>query len=165
MRRSAATAVLLTLAAATRPAAAQDASELFDKCYVGTYDAAHLKEHPKQRVAAVQAFFQEYEDNLWAGVYYTLRDGAKYAFSGDCYDAVPGGFLCHACANDSCDQTGETFKILWSDPTNVDLVNDTSGVTGQDASGKADKLAPGGEAKTFRLQGATGAETCDWQTR
>jgi hypothetical protein len=150
---------------AASPAAAVDGSALFDKCYVRSYDAAHLKAHPKQRVAAIQVFFQEYEDNLWAGVYYTLRNKKKYAFSGDCYDDVPGGALCHVCANDSCDQTGETFKILWSDAKTVDLVNDTTGVGGQDVNGKKDELSAGGENGTFRLQPAAGDQTCDWQAR
>ena len=96
------------------PATARDGAELYDTCFARAYDAAHLEAHPGQRVTAMQVFFQEFEDNLWAGVYYTLRDGKKYAFTGDCYDEVDGGFLCHVCANDSCDQTGETFKVLWS---------------------------------------------------
>ena len=58
---------------------------------------------------------------------------------------MDGGFLCHVCANDSCDQTGETFKVLWSDASTVDLVNDTTGVVGQDVNGKPDRLTPGGE--------------------
>jgi hypothetical protein len=158
-------AMALALTTSICPAAAQNGADLFDKCYVRTYDAAHLEAHPKQKVAAIQAYFQQYEDNLWAGVYYTLRDKKKYAFSGDCYDAVPGGFLCHVCANDSCDQTGETFKVMWSDPSAVDLVNDTTGVAGQDVNGKPNKLAPKGEEQTFRLQPATGDQTCDWQGR
>ena len=74
-------AAVAALAAVTPvgSAAARDGAELYDTCFASAYDAAHLEAHPEQRVAAMQVFFQEFEDNLWAGVYYTLRDGKKYA--------------------------------------------------------------------------------------
>jgi hypothetical protein len=144
---------------------AQDGSTLYDTCFVRTYDAAHMQAHPDQRVVEMQAFFQEYEDGLWAGIYYTvLPSGTKFALSGDCSGAAEGGFLCHVCANDLCDRTGETFKVIWAGGDTLDIVNDATGVTGQDAGGARDDLEPGGEHGRFQLDRAADPTACDWLT-
>jgi hypothetical protein len=143
------------------PAAAQDQAALYGACFARSYDETHLAAHPEQRVAALAVFFQEYEDNLWAGASYMLRDGGRYFFSGDCFERIDGGFLCHVCANDSCDETGETFKVLWTGGETLDLVNDTTGVRAESLDGKRDQLAAGGEDGTFRLSPAA-REACDW---
>jgi hypothetical protein len=129
------------------------------------YDPAHMQSHPGQRAVQIQAAFQEYEENLWAGVYYTLASGKRYGLSGDCYEKIDGGFLCRVCANDSCDQTGESFKILWSGGATVDFVNDTTGLTGQDSAGEADRLEAGGENGVFRLDQLSDPSACDWLPR
>lgn len=154
---------LAALVAAAVPAYAQDASGLYDACFVRTYDTEHMKSHPGQRIVEVQAFFQEYEGSLWTAVYYTtLPGGRKFGLSGDCAEAVAGGFLCRVCANDSCDHTGETFKILWPGGASLDLVNDATGVTGVDVAGVRDKLPPGGDDGIFRLERASDPAACDW---
>jgi hypothetical protein len=146
-------AAALAVLVAPALAHAQDGSALYDTCFVKTYDAEHMKAHPGQRVVQVQAFFQEYEGNLWAGVYYTvLPGGAKYALSGDCADPVAGGFLCHVCANDLCDRTGETFMMMWTGGDTIDIVNDTTGVTGQDAEASASGSKP---AASMPVSGST----------
>jgi hypothetical protein len=122
-----------------------------------------MKSRPGQRVVRLQVFFQEYEGSLWTAVYYTtLPGGRKFGLSGDCAETVAGGFLCRVCANDSCDHTGETFKILWEGEEGLALVNDATGLTGADAAGVRDKLAPGGENGIFRLERASDAAACDW---
>jgi hypothetical protein len=75
---------------------------------------------------------------------------------------VAGGFLCHVCANDLCDRTGETFKVMWTGGDTIDIVNDTTGVTGQDAEGERERLEAGGEHASFRLDRAADPSACDW---
>ena len=103
------------------PAAAQDASSLYESCFVRIYDPSHLQAHPGQRVQTINVYFQNFADTLLASVTYTLRFGAKFGFSGECQDAIEGGFLCRACANDSCEANGESFKILWSGGDSIEL--------------------------------------------
>jgi hypothetical protein len=147
------------------PAAAQDAAGLYNTCFMRIYDSAHMQSHPGQRVVQIQAAFQQNEENLWAGVYYTRADGQKFGLSGDCYEKISGGFLCHVCANDSCDQTGETFKVLWSGGATLDLVNDTTGLSGRDAQGGDDRLPAGGGNGVFRLDHLSDPTACDWLPR
>lgn len=155
--------VALAALTAAAPAHAQDAAALYDTCFVRTYDAAHMAARPGQRVVRVQAFFQEYEGSLWAAVYYTtLPEGGKFGLSGDCGEETAGGFLCRVCANDSCDHSGEMFRIGWPGGASLDLINDATGVTGVSAQDLRDKLAPGGEHTTFRLERASDPTDCDW---
>jgi hypothetical protein len=144
------------------PTVAQHSAALIDTCFSRTYDAAHLARHPAQRVAAISVAFQTFEDSLLAGVMYKLRFGPTFSFSGDCYTAIEGGFLCQACGTtDSCQGSGESFKILWSGGDEVQLVNDTSGLFAENAEGGRDRLAPGGEHRLFALKRAP-AEECAW---
>jgi hypothetical protein len=143
------------------PTVAQDSAALVDTCFARTYDAAHLARHPHQRVAAISVAFQTFEDSLLAGVIYKLRFGPRFSFSGDCYRPAEGGFLCEACGNDSCEGSGESFKILWSGGDEVQLVNDTTGLFAENAEGGRDRLAPGGEHRLFALKRAP-AEECAW---
>ena len=156
---SASTLALGTALAAA--AAAQDSAALIDTCFARSYDTAHLAEHPQQRVAAISVAFQSFEDSLLAGVIYKLRFGPRFSFSGDCYTAIEGGFLCEACGNDSCQGNGESFKILWSGGDEVQLVNDTTGLFAENPEGGRDRLAPGGEHRLFALKRAP-AEDCAW---
>jgi hypothetical protein len=144
-------------------AEAQDARDLVETCFTRTYDAEHMKNHPDQRVVQVQAAFQDFGGNLWAGIYYTLLPGGKkFGLSGDCHEAIAGGFLCRVCANDSCEETGETFKILWDGGDSLDFINDETGVTGADSAGGRERLAPGGANQLFRLERASDTAACDW---
>jgi hypothetical protein len=118
-------------------------------------------EHPGQRVTDIAVHFQGFEDSLLANVGYTLRFGIRFRFSGDCYDRIDDGFLCRACTNDICEGSGETFKILPSGNDTIKLVNDTTGVMGENADGGRDYLIAGGEHGVFVLQRA-GPEACAW---
>ena len=109
----------VALTASTIGAAAEDAKTLYDQCFTRTYDAAHLAAHPGQRVTAMSIQFQQFEDDLLASVVYTLRFGTKFGFSGACYVKIDGGYSCDACVNDSCESSGERFKILWSGADSV----------------------------------------------
>jgi hypothetical protein len=149
------------VAACAAEAVAQDASELFDTCFARTYDAAHLASHPAQRIVSMAVHFQVFEDDLLASVIYTLRYGTTFGFSGACYVKIEGGFLCEACANDSCETSGSKFKILWSGDDTVRLVNDMTGMLAKNASGGRDYLAAGGEHGEFVLRRG-GGEECAW---
>ena len=138
-----------------------DASALYGKCFSRTYDAAHLAQHPGQRVTAMSVQFQEFEDDLLVSVVYTLRYGTKFGFSGACYTKVEGGVRCDACVNDSCESSGERFKILWSGADSVRLVNDETGMLAKNAEGGRDYLAADGEHGEFLLRPGT-AEDCAW---
>lgn len=164
MRIAIAARLLIVAAAATglvSTSAAQDADQLYDACFARTYDEAHLATHPGQRVTAISINFQTFEDDLLASVIYTLRFGTKFGFSGACYQKIEGGFLCEACANDSCEATGEKFKILWSGGDTVRLVNDLTGMLAKNAQGGRDYLAAGGEHGEFLLRRAS-TDDCAW---
>lgn len=142
-------------------AASQEPSELYETCFTRTYDAAHLALHPGQRVTAIAVHFQEFEDDLLASVIYTLRFGTRFGFSGACYVKIAGGFLCEACANDSCETSGEQFKILWSGGDRVKVVNDLTGMLAKNPEGGRDYLAAGGEHREFNLRRGS-ADDCAW---
>jgi hypothetical protein len=142
-------------------ASAQEFSDLLDTCFTRTYDAVHMFEHPGQRVTDIAVHFQGFEDSLLASVSYTLRFGIRFGFSGDCHDKIEGGFLCHACANDICDGSGETFKILPGSDDTIRLINDTTGVVGENSDGGRDYLKAGGEHGVFVLRKAS-PENCTW---
>jgi hypothetical protein len=143
------------------PAAAQDSASLYNTCFARTYDAAHLASHPEQRVAAITVYFQNFADTLLAAVSYTLRYGPKYGFSGDCHQSIGGGFVCQACATDSCSAEGESFKIFWSGGDSLELVNDTTGVVGENPDGGRDYLRAGGEPEAFIMRRGSSAD-CAW---
>lgn len=142
-------------------AAAQEASTLYETCFVRAYDPGHLESHPGQRVAAMSVYFQNFADTLLAGVSYKLRYGAKYGFSGDCHDAIDGGFACESCINDSCEGGGEGFKIFWAGENRIRLVNDSTGVVAENAEGGRDYLRAGNENRVFILTRGTLAD-CAW---
>ncbi len=142
--------------------AAQDMAALAGACFARSYDAGHLAAHPRQRVAAISASFQTFEDSLLAGVIYKLRYGPKFSLSSDCSKETEGGWVCEACGgNDSCEGNGEAFKILWSGGDEVHLVNDMTGLFEENPDGGLDRLAPSGEHRLFVLKRAA-AEDCAW---
>ena len=147
------------------PALAQEAAggpgALYETCFVRTYDPTYLENNPGQRVAAISVYFQNFADTLLAGVSYRLRYGPKYGFSGDCHDAIDGGFSCEACASDSCDVNGESFKIFWPGGDSIQLVNDSTGVVAENADGGRDYLRAGNENRVFVMQRGTLAD-CAW---
>lgn len=149
------------VAACVGQAASQEASALYETCFTRTYDAAHLASHPGQRVTAISVNFQKFEDDLLASVIYTLRYGTRFGFSGACYVKIEGGFLCEACANDSCETSGEKFIILWSGGDTVKLVNDLTGMLAENAEGGRDYLAAGGEHGEFVLRRRS-TDDCVW---
>src|SRR3712207_7258731 len=65
-----------------------------------SYDAAYLARHWGQRISAISVQFQGFEDSLLASVTYGLRYGTKFGFSGECREAIEGGFLCQACRSE-----------------------------------------------------------------
>lgn len=141
--------------------AAADVANLYDTCFTRTYDAAHLRAHPGQRVTAMSVQFQTFEYDLLASVVYTLRYGTTFGFSGACYTKIEGGFQCDACVNDSCEASGEKFKILWSGGDSLKLVNDQTGMLAENAEGGRDYLQAGGEHAEFLLHRGT-LENCAW---
>jgi hypothetical protein len=157
--RVAGAAVLACLVAV--PAAAQNAESLYETCFVRAYDGAHMAAHPGQRVTAISVYFQNFADTLLAGISYTLRYGDKFGFSGDCHEKIEGGFQCHACTNDSCDTDGESFKILWTGGDSIELVNDSTGVVGENPEGGRDYLRAGGASSRFTLDRGSLSD-CAW---
>jgi hypothetical protein len=133
------------------PAAALDVSAFYDSCFVRNYDADHLAKHPGQRVAAMRVEIIEWETNPFARISYALRGGANYSLAGDCYDEIPGGYLCHLCRDDSCQTGEETFKVLLKSKDAITIVNDTTGITGRSDDEASDRLDPGGEHGAFAL--------------
>ena len=142
---------LLGVAVSTAPAAALDVSDFYESCFIRNYDAAHLAKHPEQRVAAMQVEIIEWETNPFVRIAYALRGGANYSLAGDCYDEIAGGFLCHLCVDESCETGEQTFKVMLKSRDAITIVNDTTGVTGEDESGATDHLEPGGEHGAFAL--------------
>ena len=134
------------------PAAALDPAPFYDSCFIRNYDADHLAKHPGQLVAAMQVEIIEWEANPFVRINYALRGGANYSLAGDCYDEISGGFLCHLCVDDSCETGEETFKVLLKSSDSITIVNDTTGVTGEDEGGARDHLDPGGEHGAFALK-------------
>ena len=114
------------------PAAALDATPFYESCFIRNYDADHLAKHPGQRVAAMRVEIIEWEANPFVRINYALRGGAGYSLAGDCYDEISGGFLCHLCVDDSCETGEETFKVLLKSNDSITIVNETTGVTGED---------------------------------
>jgi hypothetical protein len=133
------------------PARALDVSAFYESCFQRSYDAAHLKKHPGQRVASMKAEIIEWEENPFVRITYTVRDGGKYSVGGDCYDAIDGGYLCHLCVDESCETGEQTFKVMLKRKDAISILNDTTGVTGESKSGGKDELAPGGEHGSFAL--------------
>lgn len=141
----------LSVAIFASPAMALDVSDFYESCFIRSYDAAHLAKHPGQRVSAIQAEIIEWEANPFVRITYAVRGGANFSLAGDCYDEIEGGYLCHLCKDDSC-QTGEqTFKVLLKDKDSITIVNDTTGLTGEDDNGAMDELSAGGEHGAFAL--------------
>lgn len=143
-------AFLLTPLSA-EPAHALDVSAFYESCFQRTYDAAHLKKHPGQRVASMKAEIIEWEENPFVRITYTVRDGGTFSVGGDCYDAITGGYLCHLCVDESCETGQQTFKVMLKSKDAISILNDTTGVTGESKSGGKDELAPGGEHGSFAL--------------
>jgi hypothetical protein len=133
------------------PATALDTSEFYESCFARTYDAAHLEEHPGQRVGWIRAEIIEWEANPFVRVTYTTRDGSRFAFAGDCYDEIDGGYLCHRCKDDGCETGEESFKLLLKKKDAIVFANDTTGVTAEAEDGATDTLAAGGEHRAFAL--------------
>lgn len=133
------------------PAAALDVSAFYESCFIRSYDAAHLEQHPGQRVSAMQAEIIEWETNPFVRVTYAVRGGASYSLAGDCYDKIEGGYLCHLCKDDGCETGEQTFKVILKSLDAITIVNDTTGLTGEDESGARDELAAGGEHGAFAL--------------
>ena len=106
--------------------------------------------------------FQEFEDDLLASVVYTLRYGTKFGFSGACYTKVEGGVRCDACVNDSCESSGEKFKILWSGADSVRLVNDADGDAGEERRGRPRLSRGRRRARRVSSSAAGTAEDCAW---
>ena len=138
-----------------------DASALYDTCFSRTYDAAHLAAASRPARHRDVRAVPDFEDDLLASVVYTLRYGTKFGFSGACYVKIEGGFRCDACVNDSCESSGEKFKVLWSGGDSVRLVNDETGMLAENAEGGRDYLAAGGEHGEFVLRRGS-AEDCAW---
>lgn len=151
-------AVLMWLAAP--PVAAQDAGSLAESCFVQTYDQAELEAHPELRVKTINVYFQDLAGTLLASVTYTLRFGAKFGFSGDC-EQTGGGFVCRACANDSCARDSQSFRILWPGGESIELVNDETGIVAENADGGRDYLLAGGGGNSFVMMRGPLAE-CAW---
>jgi hypothetical protein len=139
------------IGASAGPAAALDVSAFYESCFIRNYDAAHLDKHPGQRVAAMQVEIIEWEASPFVRIDYAVRGGANYRLAGDCYDEITGGFLCHLCADDSCQTGEETFKVMLKNTDAITIVNDTTGVTGENDGGERDHLDPGGEHGAFAL--------------
>ena len=139
------------IGASAVPAAALDVSAFYESCFIRNYDAAHLEKHPDQRVAAMQVEIIEWEANPFVRINYAVRGGASYVLAGDCYDEISGGYLCHLCADDSCQTGEETFKVMLKNADAITIVNDTTGVTGRDDAGTTDHLDAGGEHEAFAL--------------
>jgi hypothetical protein len=140
-----------SLAASIGPAAALDVAGFYESCFVRGYDAAHLEEHPGQRVGWIRAEIVEWETNPFVRVTCALRDGSRFAFAGDCYDEIDGGYLCHRCRDDGCETGEETFKLLLKKRDAIVVANDTKGVSAQSEDGAADTLPAGGEHGAFAL--------------
>jgi hypothetical protein len=143
------------------PPSQSDSSPLFGACYARAFDAAHLSAHPGQRVEMIAVHFQGFGGDLLASVTYRLRYGTKYGFSSDCHEAVEGGFLCRACIGAGCGRGGETFKILWSGENGLDLVNNMTGMLGENPAGGRDYLISRAEMGHFRLLRGS-PEDCIW---
>jgi len=81
--------VLLAAALAITPASAAGLGDTFadlGTCYARHYDDAHLRSHPKQRVASVYLFAGDHSDEPGRAHFdavldfgFTLRDGESYA--------------------------------------------------------------------------------------
>jgi hypothetical protein len=141
----------LGLVSSALPATALDVSDFYESCFIRSYDAAHLAKHPGQRVSAVQAEIIEWEANPFVRITYAVKGGANYRLAGDCYDEIAGGYLCHLCKDESCETGEQTFKILLKEKDSIDIINDTTGLTGEDESGATDELPSGGEHGAFAL--------------
>jgi hypothetical protein len=151
MRSVTCAVVALSLASPVAPAAALGVSDFYESCFIRSYDAAHLDKHPNQRVSAIQAEIIEWETNPFVRITYAVRGGASYSLAGDCYDEIAGGYLCHLCKDESCETGEQTFKVLLKGRDAITIVNDTTGLTGEDDSGAADHLDTGGEHGAFAL--------------
>lgn len=145
----------------TGTTAAENPPNLFGSCFARSYDARYLAAHPGQRVAAISANFQGFEDNLLTSVIYKLRYGTTFGFSGPCYVKIEGGFLCEACVNDNCETSGGQFEVRWSGGDSVKLVNNTTGMLSKNAEGGRDYLPAGGENGEFVPRRAA-PEDCTW---
>ena len=142
---------VLGLVSSAFPAIALNVSDFYESCFIGSYDAAHLAKHPGQRVSAIQVEIIEWEANPFVRITYAVRGGANYSLAGDCYDEIDGGFLCHLCKDDSCETGEQAFKVLLKDKDSIAIVNDTTGLTGEDDSGATDQLEACGEHGAFAL--------------
>ena len=137
--------------------AADGVSSLSDQCFAREYDAAHLAKHPDQAVNWIAVDFIGYEDSTVARLRFTTRQDPEvaYFYSADCGSAIAGGAHCGGCANDSCEDNGEAFKILLHGKDAIELVNDETGITavnGEEDNPRQYKLAPGGEHRVFVLE-------------
>ena len=128
-------------------ATAAERSGLFGACFVRSSEAAH----PAQRVGVIAVQFQGFADSLLAGITYKLRYGTTFSFSADCSEEIAGGFLCRACGSGSCQDSGETFEVLWSGGDTLQLVNEATGFFARNAAGGRDRVQPGGEHAVFEL--------------
>ena len=145
------------------PAAASAVEEktLFETCFVRSYDTAHLARHPAQSVTEIQVYFQEFEDGLNGQVTYKVRGSEPVrAFAADCSAAAKASdvLTCAVCKGDSCETTGDRFKIRLRDRGTIELLNNDTGVTatvlaGGESEG-TEKLAAGGEHGSFLLKKA-----------
>ena len=157
----AAGALSAAIIAAIPQAQAQDQSTLVGTCFSRAYSPEHLADNPGQRVSDISVQFQGFEGSLLASVIYTLRFGTRFGFGADCYEKIEGGFLCRACAGDSCQSSGETFKILFGDEGAIRLVNDSTGMVAENPDGGRDYLRSDGEHGEFILYRGL-PESCAW---
>ena len=153
VRRAPAASVRFGIAASRRARRRRSTSrDFYESCFIRSYDAAHLAEHPGQRVSAMQAEIIEWEANPFVRITYAVRGGANYSLAGDCYDEIAGGYLCHLCEDDSCETGEQTFKVLLKDKDSITIVNDTTGLTGEDESGADGRACGGRRARRFRAR-------------
>jgi hypothetical protein len=140
-------------------AQASNAAALYEMCFAGRFD----RSHPGQRLGTMSVYFQGLAGSLLTSVQYRLRYGTKFGFSGECGADPRGGFLCNACGGgvESCQENGETFRIVWLGGDDLELINDTTGLFAENPAGGRDRLAAGGGNRSFTLKRA-GAADCAW---
>ena len=128
-------------------------------CFIRIYDAAHLAEHPGQRVAAMSGRDPSSveDESLRARHLRAARRRELRASAGDCYDEdrrrLP---LPRSARTTAARRASETFKVLLDGRrTRSAIVNDTTGVTGGGRrAAPRDHLAAGGEHGVFALDRA-----------
>jgi hypothetical protein len=172
----------LVIAAASTSAmsslSAQDKPKLADlvapqagnkACFARTYDAAHLREHPKQRVTAVSFLLraQAYDESarswgLEKALYYSFAmsvqrrgDKRRLRTGGDCMEGE--GISCAV----DCDGGGVTLeKAAQGDSLLVRLMEPGGILMFSDCDGAGVWLKPGADDKVFRLDKAA-ASVCE----